>query len=72
MVKVSIRVHSGAARFDVALVGDSLQQALGLITERYGNSDVRVRFPSDLAGLSADGPAAPTEGFSQPDTLLAA
>ena len=71
MVKVSIRVHSGAARFDVAVLADSAQQAIGLVRRRYRNCDVRVRSLSDLADFSGDDPAAPTHGFLQPDALAA-
>jgi len=43
MAKVSIRVQSGAARFEVAVLADSAQQAVGLVKGRYRTSDVRVR-----------------------------
>jgi hypothetical protein len=71
MVKVSIRVQSGAARFDVAVMADSAQQAVGLLRRRYRNSDVRVRSLSGLVGFSVDDPAAPTDGFLQPDAMAA-
>ncbi|MGH3144573.1 MAG: hypothetical protein ACRDTR_02105 [Rubrobacter sp.] len=45
MVKVSIRVRSGAARFGVAVWAESLEQAVSLAGERYPNSDVMVRSP---------------------------
>ena len=57
MVKVSIRVQSGAARFDVAVMADSVEQAISLIRERYRTSDVRVSSLAGLAGFSAGGPA---------------
>ncbi len=71
MAKVSIRVRSGPARFDVAVLADSTQQAVGLVRRRYRNCDVRVRSLSGLAGFSVDGPAAMTDGFMQPDALAA-
>jgi len=71
MAKVSIRVHSGAARFDVAVLADSAQQAVSLVRERYCNCEVRVRSLSGLAGFSGDDPAAPKHGFLQPDALAA-
>jgi hypothetical protein len=43
MVKVSIRVHSGAAHFDVAVLADSPEQAINLIRARYRTSDVRLK-----------------------------
>jgi hypothetical protein len=71
MVKVSIRVHSGAGRFDVAVLADSAQQAEDLLRRRYRNCDVRVRPLAGLAGFSGDDPAAPTHGFLRPDALAA-
>ena len=55
MAKVSIRVRSGASRFDVAVVADSVEQAVSLVRERYRTSDVRVRSLASLAGFSAGG-----------------
>ena len=52
MAKVSIRVRSGAARFDVAVEADSVEQAISLLGERYRTSDVRVRSLASLAGFS--------------------
>ena len=43
MVKVSIRVRKGAARFDVDVLADSAQQAVCLVKGRYPTSDVRVK-----------------------------
>ena len=53
MAKVSIRVQSGAARFDVAILADSEEQAISLVRERYRTSDVRVRSLTGLVGFSA-------------------
>jgi hypothetical protein len=71
MVKVSIRVHSGAARFDVAVLANSTQQAVGLVRRRYRNCDVRVRSLTGLAGFSIDGTAALTDSYLHPDALAA-
>jgi hypothetical protein len=46
MVKVSIRVQSGATRFDVAVVTVSAEQAVRLVRGRYLTSDVRVKAPT--------------------------
>ena len=48
MVKVPIRVHSGAAHFDVAVLADSLEQALSIIRARYRTSTVRLKLWTDL------------------------
>jgi hypothetical protein len=48
MVKVSMRVHSGAAHFEVAVLADSPEQALSLIRARYRTSNVRLKLWTDL------------------------
>ena len=48
MAKVLITVHSGAARFDVAVLAHSPEQALSLIGSRYRTSDVRLKLWTDL------------------------
>ena len=58
MVKISIEVRSGAARFDVAVQAWSIQQAMSFVRERYPNTDVRVRFPIDPEGFFVNEPAA--------------
>ena len=58
MMKVSIRVHSGTARFDVAVTADSPEQALSLVRERYRTSEVRLRTSTSLGRLSVVGLAA--------------
>jgi hypothetical protein len=45
MVKVSVEVRSGAARFDVAVQAESIQRAISLVRGRYPKANVRVRFP---------------------------
>jgi hypothetical protein len=45
MVKVSIEVRSGAARFDVGVQSESIQQAMSFVRERYPKGTVRVKFP---------------------------
>ena len=41
MLKVSIRVYSGAARFDVAVPADSVEQAVSLVRDRYHSPSPR-------------------------------
>jgi hypothetical protein len=45
MVKVSIEVHDGTARFAVAIKAQSIRQALNIVAARYPSSAARVRFP---------------------------
>jgi hypothetical protein len=51
MVKVSIEVRSGAARFDVAVQAESIQRAVDLVNGFYSASDVKVVFPIDPEGF---------------------
>ena len=47
MVKVSMEVHDGTARFAVAVLAKSIQQALNIVAARYPGSVVKVKFPID-------------------------
>ena len=58
MVKVSIEVHSGTARFAVALKAQSIQQALSIVAARHPSSTARVRFPIDPESFFVEGFAA--------------
>jgi hypothetical protein len=47
MVKVSIEVHDGTARFAVAVLAQSIEQAMSIVAARYPGSVARVKFPSN-------------------------
>ena len=47
MVKVSIEVHDGTARFTVAVKARSVQQALSIVAARHPASVARVKLPID-------------------------
>ena len=47
MVKVSIEVRSGTARFDVAVRASSIQRALTMVEGWYPDGHHRVKFPVD-------------------------
>ncbi len=47
MVKVSIEVHDGTARFMVAIKAQSIQQALSIAAARHPSSATKVKFPID-------------------------
>ena len=51
MVKVSIEVHSGTARFAVAVQAKSIQRALSIVAARYPGSVASVKFPIDPEGF---------------------
>ena len=53
MVKVSIEVCYGAARFRVGVQASSIQRAVGLVKDSYSADDVRVVFPIDPEGFFA-------------------
>jgi hypothetical protein len=45
MVKVSIEVHNGPARFTVAVKAHSIDQALSIVAARHPSSVAKVKFP---------------------------
>ena len=47
MVKVSIEVRSGAARFEVAVRASSIQRALSMVEGWYPGGHHRVKFSAD-------------------------
>ena len=53
MVKVSIEVHDGTARFAVSVLAKSIQQALSIVAARYPGSVTRVKFPINPEGFSS-------------------
>jgi hypothetical protein len=61
MVKVSIEVRSGAARFDVAVQAESIQRAVSFAEERYSKGSVKVRVPIDPERFFVEDPTARTE-----------
>jgi hypothetical protein len=74
MVKVSMEVRSGAARFCVAVQAKSIQRAIDLVAGRYPKGAIRVKFPIDAEGFFIEGPAARAGGIvraEQPQRLAA-
>jgi hypothetical protein len=51
MVKVSIQVDSGAARFDVGVQVESIQRAMSLVSKRYPHAQRSDAVP-DLVHLA--------------------
>ena len=58
MVKVSIEVHSGTARFSVAINAKSIQHALSTVATRHPSSVTRVKFPIDPESFFVEASAA--------------
>ena len=74
MVKASIEVRNGAARFNVAVRAQSIRRAVSLVGGRYPDSDIRVRFPIDPEGFFVEDPAARAgivEEFARPKGMAA-
>jgi hypothetical protein len=51
MVKVSIEVHQGTARFVVAVRAPTIQQPTSILRARHPGSVARVKFPIDPEGF---------------------
>jgi hypothetical protein len=51
MVKVSVEVRSGSARFWISVQVQSIQQAMNIVAGWHPDSDVRMRFPIDPEGF---------------------
>lgn len=47
MVKVSMEVRSGAARFRVAVRAESIERAMSLVGERFPGRGVMVSLPTN-------------------------
>jgi hypothetical protein len=58
VVRVSIEVRSGAARFRVGVQASSIQRAVNVVKGLYSASDVRVIFPIDPEGFFIEDPFA--------------
>jgi len=58
MVKVSIEVHDGTARFAVAVLAKSVQQALSIVAAQYPGSVARVKLPTNPEDFSVEDSAA--------------
>jgi hypothetical protein len=58
MVKVSIEVHDGTARFAVAVLAKSIQQALSIVATQYPGSVAKVKYPINPEGFFVEDSAA--------------
>jgi hypothetical protein len=58
VVRVSIEVDSGAARFGFAVRAESIRQALSIAETLYPGADARVIFPIEPEGFFDEDPAA--------------
>jgi len=58
MVKVSVEVRSGTARFRVGIRASSIRKALSMVGGRYPGGEVRVAFPIESEGFFVREPSA--------------
>ncbi len=61
MIKVSMEVREGAARFRVAVQAESISRAVSIVKGQHPGRDVRVVFPIDPEGYFLNG-SKKTEG----------
>jgi hypothetical protein len=59
MVRISVEVRSGTARFRVGVQAPSIREALALVGGRYPRREVRVVFPIEPEGFFVREPPAP-------------
>ena len=73
MVKVSVEVRSGTARFRVSVQAESIRKALGMVKARHPQGEVGVLFPIEPEGFFVDGPPtlAGMPGTERPKQLAA-
>ena len=59
MVRISVEVSSGAARFRVSVQAQSIERALEIVERQNAGKDCKVRFPIDAEAffLEEDGAA---------------
>jgi hypothetical protein len=59
MVRISVEVSSGAARFRVSVQAQSIERALEIVKRQNAGKDCKVRFPIDAEAffLEEDGVA---------------
>jgi hypothetical protein len=60
MIKVSVEVRSGTARFRVSVQAQSIRRALGMVESRYPHGEVRLVFPIEPEGFFVSEPSVPT------------
>ena len=59
MVRISVEVRSGTARFRVGVQAQSIRKALSMVAGSYPRAVVRVAFPIEPEGFFVHGPSGP-------------
>jgi hypothetical protein len=68
MIRVSVEVGSGAARFRAAVWAESIERAVSLVRARYPGGEVTVIFPIEPEAFFCDG-AGPDYKMVRPEGL---
>lgn len=66
MVKVSVEVCSGAARFRAVVWAQSIERAVSLVNDHYPSGEAKVLFPIDPEAFFAEG-SLPAPGTVLPE-----
>ena len=67
LVRISVEVRSGTARFRVGVQAENIKKALSMVEGRYPRGVVRVAFPIEPEGFFVGEPSAPARviGYEQ-------
>lgn len=61
LVRLSVEVRNGSARFEVAVRAKSIRRAVSLVAARYPEGEVRLIFPIDPEGFFVEDSTARAE-----------
>ncbi len=61
MVRISVEVSSGAARFSVSVQAQSIERALEIVERHNPGKNCKVRFPIDAEAFFVEGGVAKVE-----------
>ena len=59
MIRISVHVSSGTARFSVAIQAESIERALEIVARQNPGRECEVVFPIDPEGFFVDDAVAP-------------
>ena len=59
MVRLSVEVRSGTARFRVGVQAENIRKALSVVQGRYSRGVIRVAFPAESGSFLVNGPSGP-------------
>jgi hypothetical protein len=64
MVRISVQVSSGAARFRVAIQAESIERALEIVGRQNPGKECEVAFPIDPETFFVEDSVTPVEQFA--------